>query len=131
MPFVVTTNQTYLEIEWTENLDAQELNIQNIHDSYSFINIAGWNTEQQFPYYEILNRAQSLRISEATIDLSKIKGPLFSSVDSLLALHNYLIFSCQKNDQFIYCNCFICHTCNYLMLSTLVSTLMFFVMKRK
>ncbi|CAL5997737.1 Lipocalin_family conserved site [Hexamita inflata] len=74
MPFVVTTNQTYLEIEWAENLDAQELNIQNIHDSYSFINIAGCNSEQQFPYYEILNRAQSLRISEATIDLSKIKG---------------------------------------------------------
>ncbi|CAL6081905.1 Hypothetical_protein [Hexamita inflata] len=74
MPFVVIVNETYLEIQWSEKQDARELNLQNIHDSYSFIIIEGWSTEQQFPYYEILNRTQSLRVSEATIDLSQIKG---------------------------------------------------------
>ncbi|CAL6081411.1 Lipocalin_family conserved site [Hexamita inflata] len=74
MPFVVIVNEAYLDIEWSENKDVQELNIQNIHESYTSINIVGCSPEQQFLYCEILNRTQSLRVSEATIDLSQIKG---------------------------------------------------------
>ncbi|CAL6081383.1 Hypothetical_protein [Hexamita inflata] len=71
MPFIIKTNESYLELEWSDDQSLQQLNIQNLSENYSYIDVVG--PQIDFYYYELLKKTQSLHISGLKIDLSQIK----------------------------------------------------------
>ncbi|CAL6010329.1 Hypothetical_protein [Hexamita inflata] len=75
MPFVISTNTSQLEIQWSGNLNAKPIDIQQFKDSYNRISIKGTN-QQVFDYYSVLSRTQFLDITGCTINLSEIEGNL-------------------------------------------------------
>ncbi|CAL6105035.1 Hypothetical_protein [Hexamita inflata] len=73
MPFVIATNTFYLQIQWSDDINAQPVNIKYLQNSYSYIVIQGTDN-QEYQQYEILKLTQVLEIAQCTIDVSKIKG---------------------------------------------------------
>ncbi|CAL6081341.1 Hypothetical_protein [Hexamita inflata] len=73
MPFTIVSNDDYLEINWTDDDTAISINLDEIKREYKSINIDGQNNNE-FEYYQILNRSKQLEISQCTVDLSHING---------------------------------------------------------
>ncbi|CAL6081325.1 Hypothetical_protein [Hexamita inflata] len=73
MPFTIVTNNDYLEIYWTDDESATTINLDEIKEKYTSINLDGQNNNE-FEFSQILNRTNSLFIGQCTIDLSQIKG---------------------------------------------------------
>ncbi|CAL5997667.1 Hypothetical_protein [Hexamita inflata] len=72
MPFTIQTNESFLDIIWTDDTSAKQINLEDIKEEYNQINIDGMNNE--FENYSIFNRTNSLSINNCSLDLSQIQG---------------------------------------------------------
>ncbi|CAL6037380.1 Hypothetical_protein [Hexamita inflata] len=73
MPFRIQTNNSSLELVWSNN-DKDGIDVQELKDIYTSIDIQG---DSNYLDYQILNRytrSEVLQITDCTIDLSNIQG---------------------------------------------------------
>ncbi|CAL6036886.1 Hypothetical_protein [Hexamita inflata] len=76
MPFVVRVeNGQHLEIAWSDDENAQNIDANILNESYNHITVDGQDNIE-FTDYQILSRTQSLGITGCTVDLSKIHGSI-------------------------------------------------------
>ncbi|CAL6005212.1 Hypothetical_protein [Hexamita inflata] len=73
MPFVIIENGQHLEIAWSDDENAQNIDANILNESYDYIAVDGQDNIE-FTDYQILIRTQSLGITGCTVDLSKIAG---------------------------------------------------------
>ncbi|CAL6005286.1 Hypothetical_protein [Hexamita inflata] len=88
MPFTIVTNDDYLEINWTDDDKVTTININEIKEKYTSINIDGQNNNE-FEFCQILNRTNSLIICQCTINLAQIKGNI-----SYISITNCTCLNC-------------------------------------
>ncbi|CAL6036822.1 Hypothetical_protein [Hexamita inflata] len=99
MPFTILTNDSTLEINWSDDDSATKLNIDQLNQDYEMININGANNNEFFDY-QILNRTKSLGIYQCVIDLSQIKGHInYISLTECTCLNNFS--ECSTNYLYI------------------------------
>ncbi|CAL6081337.1 Hypothetical_protein [Hexamita inflata] len=90
MSFTIVRNDEHLEIEWSDDTNATPFNIQQLQDSYSYIGIKGQDYNE-FIYYNIFSRTQSVEISNCTINLSKIVGRIeYISIANCKCINDFL-----------------------------------------
>ncbi|CAL6005258.1 Hypothetical_protein [Hexamita inflata] len=73
MPFIFEVNENKLLINWTDEILAQTVQMQDFKDQYYSIIIKGQNY-QEFENYEFLSQSKYLEISGCSVNLSNIKG---------------------------------------------------------
>ncbi|CAL6036820.1 Hypothetical_protein [Hexamita inflata] len=73
MPFIFEVNENILLINWSDDILAQNVQIQDFQDQYDSITIKGQNY-QEFENYEFLSQTNYLEISGCSVNLSNIKG---------------------------------------------------------
>ncbi|CAL5985330.1 Hypothetical_protein [Hexamita inflata] len=73
MPYVIVTNTFNLEIKWSDDLNAQPIDTEQLKIQYNYINIQGTN-KQKFDCYDVFNRSLTLDIINSDIALSQIQG---------------------------------------------------------
>ncbi|CAL6036830.1 Hypothetical_protein [Hexamita inflata] len=88
MPFVIVTNNSQLQIRWSDELSDQKIEMSQIQNQYNYIGIQGTN-RQQLEIYDILNRTQALEITNCTVDVSKVIGNM-----EIICMNNCI---CQNN----------------------------------
>ncbi|CAL5997663.1 Hypothetical_protein [Hexamita inflata] len=99
MPFTILTNDSTLDINWSDDDSATKINIGQLNQEYEMININGSNNNE-FVDYQILNRTNSLGIYQCVIDLSQIKGHISHiSITECMCLNNFS--ECSTNYLYI------------------------------
>ncbi|CAL6081339.1 Hypothetical_protein [Hexamita inflata] len=89
MPFLVTSNSLNLDLTWQNDNNNQRINIQDIKEDYSYINVKGLQNNV-FEEFTILNRTQLLQLSECTLDLSQVKGNIGNiSISDCLCINDF------------------------------------------
>ncbi|CAL6069522.1 Hypothetical_protein [Hexamita inflata] len=73
MPYVIVTNTFNLEIKWSDDLNAQPIDTEQLKIQYNYINIQGTN-KQTFDCYDVFSRSLTLDIISSDIALSQIQG---------------------------------------------------------
>ncbi|CAL6036888.1 Hypothetical_protein [Hexamita inflata] len=75
MPFVIIENGQHLEIAWSDDENAQNIDANILNESYNHITVEGQDNIE-FTDYQIMSRTKSLGITGCTVDLSKIHGSI-------------------------------------------------------
>ncbi|CAL6036862.1 Hypothetical_protein [Hexamita inflata] len=75
MPFVIIENGQNLEIAWSDDKNAQNIDANILNESYKKITVEGYDNIE-FTDCQIFNRTKSLGITGCTVDLSKIYGSI-------------------------------------------------------
>ncbi|CAL6005252.1 Hypothetical_protein [Hexamita inflata] len=96
MPFVIIENGQHLEISWSEDENAQNIDANVLNEYYDYIAVDGQDNIE-FTDYQILIRTQSLGITGCTVDLSKIAGHIkYVSFNKCKCINSFSEVMCIK-----------------------------------
>ncbi|CAL6081329.1 Hypothetical_protein [Hexamita inflata] len=83
--FIITQNNFGLQLNWSDDQNADPIDYQLLHSNYEYIDVYGTNSNT-FNEYELISRSESLAFNNCKVDLNQL-------------VHNFELLSLE------YCEC--------------------------